>query len=229
MKAARRKIEQIARWHVAPAIMRQRLRPPGRDDLERLGDEGGAWIVPTSLISAGSLCYCAGVGEDISFDRALVERFGCEVHAFDPTPRAIAYVGAHAADLPRFHFAPVGVWKEDAALRFFAPSDPAHVSHSAVNLAGTSEYFEAECRSLRSLMTERGHERIDLLKLDIEGAEFEVLGSMIDAGIRPAILCVEFDQPCSPRRVLRMCRRLESAGHRLVAIERWNYTFVADR
>ena len=39
-------------------------------------------------LTADSLCYCAGAGEDISFECALVERYGCRVRIIDPTPRA---------------------------------------------------------------------------------------------------------------------------------------------
>ena len=49
---------------------------------------------------------------------------------------------------PRFHFMPVGLWSEDTVLRFFAPRDPAHVSHSVVNLQRTEDYFEAPVRSI---------------------------------------------------------------------------------
>jgi hypothetical protein len=37
------------------------------------------------------MCYSAGVGEDISFDCALVERFHCQVRVIDSTPRAIRH------------------------------------------------------------------------------------------------------------------------------------------
>src|SRR3546814_9362953 len=54
---------------------------------------------------------------------------------------------------------PVGLWSEDATLRFYAPRDPTHVSHSIVNLQETESYFEARCRSIASLMAELGHDR----------------------------------------------------------------------
>ena len=38
-----------------------------------------------------------------------------------------------------------------------------------------------------------GHEKIDLLKLDIEGAEVAVLTQMLDNKIYPKYLCIEFD------------------------------------
>ena len=138
-------------------------------------------------------------GEDITFDLGIIERFGCYVVAFDPTPRAIAHVAEHAADEPRFTFRPVGLWSEDTSLRFFAPRDPAHVSHSAVNLQRTETYFEAEVRTLPTLMHELGHDRIDLLKLDIEGAEHGVT-RVVPRGRHPP------DRRCASRWISRSGR-----------------------
>ncbi len=194
--------------------------------LEKIGSDYGGWIVPTALIRSDWICYSGGVGEDITFDLGLIERFGCSVFAFDPTPRAIAFVGATAADEPRFHFLPVGLWSEEAALRFYAPRDRSHVSYSVVNLQGTDEYFEAPCRSLRSLMAELGHGSIDLLKIDIEGAEHRVIRSMLSAGLRPTVLCTEIDQPVNPLRFWTTVRRVLFAGYTLVAVDGWNFTFV---
>lgn len=41
----------------------------------RLGSKYGGWIVPATLVRPDSVCYCVGVGEDISFDLALIERW----------------------------------------------------------------------------------------------------------------------------------------------------------
>src|SRR3546814_6680237 len=106
-----------------------------------------------------------------------------------------AYFADHAKEVKNFHFMPVGLWSEDATFRFYAPRDPTHVSHSIVNLQETESYFEARCRSIASLMAELGHDRLDLLKVDVEGAEHEVIRSMLASGIRPTVLCMELDQP----------------------------------
>jgi FkbM family methyltransferase len=200
--------------------------PPTSLGLERLGTDYGGWIVPTAIITDDWVAYCGGVGEDITFDLALIERTGCSVYAFDPTPRAVTHVRDHAADTPRFHFMPVGLWSEDTVLRFFAPQNPEHVSHSIVNLQRTETYFEAPCRSLDSLMRELGHDRIDLLKVDIEGAEHRVIRSMLGRGIRPTVICTEIDQPVKGWTLWRTVQRIRSAGYELVAVDRWNLTFI---
>jgi FkbM family methyltransferase len=167
------------------------------------------------------------VGRDISFDLALINKFTCDVWAFDPTPSSIEWVGEQNTP-SAFHFVPVGLWNENKSMRFFVPANSEHISHSIVNAQGTSEYFEGECRRLSSLMADLGHDRIDLLKLDIEGAEAAVLSDLLASQIRPSILCVEFDQPEIAWRTRNRVKTLLSAGYSLVHIEGWNFTFTRE-
>jgi FkbM family methyltransferase len=170
------------------------LRP--RSDLVKLGGVGyGFWVVPESLIGTDSRCYLIGVGEDITFDLALIARFGCTVHAFDPTPASRRYVAVAARHEPRFIFHPVGVWSSDKTLPFYAPAVEGWVSHSATDLHGTPVAFEAQVRTVSSLMHELGHDRLDLVKVSAEGSEYEILRSLADDDVDARVICVEFAQP----------------------------------
>ena len=193
----------------------------------------GAWKIPGVVIRPGMLVYAAGVGLDTTFDEDLVRRHGAVVHAFDPTPRAIGHGRALEARLPGFHFHPVGLWKEDAELVFHAPANPLHVSHSITGLHGENPGFKGLCRRVRTLMNELGHDTIDLLKMDIEGAEYEVLADLLDSAIPVRAVCVEFDETHSARdgawrdRIAAMTARMIRAGFDLVAVQpKGNYTFL---
>jgi len=192
-----------------------------RADMVMLGNPYGGYPVPASPLGARSICYLAGTGEDISFDLALIERFGCEVYAFDPVPRAAAYVARAAAGEPHHHFMAVGLWSSDTTLTFHAPVQEGYVSHSATNLQHTDAAFQAPVRSVVSLMAELGHDHLDLLKISAEGAEFEILDHVLTAGIEVPVLCVEFAQPVSVARVLECGRRLQAAGYQLVGSGEW--------
>lgn len=194
--------------------------------LEKIGSPYGGWRVPVDIIRPDWIVYAGGVGEDISFDLGLIERFGVKVYAFDPTPRAMRHVATVASDQPKYHFAPIGLWSERKTLRFFAPTNPAHVSHSALNLQATTHFFEAECWPLLEIAAKHGHKRIDLLKIDIEGAEYDTLGAALDDRLDIGIIAVEFDQPVPWWRTDRMIRRLIGAGYALIDVDDWNFVFA---
>ncbi len=57
-----------------------------------LGRPGAEWCVCPIGLGPASIVYSFGVGEDVSFEMELIERFGTPVHAFEPTPRSLAWV-----------------------------------------------------------------------------------------------------------------------------------------
>lgn len=210
------------------------LSPTPRPDLVTVGDLGyGGYMLPASLLGPDSVCYLAGVGEDISFDLGVIARFGCNVYSIDPVPRAKAHAEAAAKHEPRLTFLPFALWSRDETLTFHAPREEGYVSQSAVNLHGTAGDFQAEARSLSSLMEEHGNDHIDLLKISAEGSEYEIVEHVVSSGIDVRVLCVEYAQPAPVERAVASVRSLERAGYKLVAqsVPMWNWklTFVGPR
>ncbi len=203
-------------WAHARAFSRS-IKVLPRSDLVELGSRGyGFWVVPATLLGPDSHCYLAGVGEDITFDLALIARFGCTAHAFDPVPAAQHHAVVSAQYEPRFVFHPVGLWSSDATLPLHAPAVEGHVSHSAIDLHATPKLFDAQFRSVASLMQELGHDRLDLLKVSAEGSEYEILRGMAAANVRPRVVCVEFAQPAPRGRPAGECELMRRRGYDLV-------------
>lgn len=201
--------------------------------LATLGSEIGSWTIPADMLSPDSVCYCFGCGEDITFDLELIERYHCDVYAFDPTDRAIQHVRNTAVAIEAYHFSELGLWDENTKVRFFAPENSGNVSHSALNLQGTSTYFEADVKRLSSIMQDNGHDRIDLLKIDIEGAEYKAIESIVQDRIPISVLCVEFDECFNPldsdfrSRIVRSIDSLKNVGYNIIySSGDGNLTFV---
>jgi FkbM family methyltransferase len=211
--------------------LRRSLRIVPREDLVSIGSTYGAWTIPAEALGKDSAVYLAGLGEDASFDLGLIERFGCVVHAFDPVPEAARYAAPIATEEPRFHFQPVGLWSSDGTLRFYANAKPDFVSRSATNMHGTGSYSEAPVRSVGSLMAELGNKRVDLLKLSVEGSEYEILGDVLAEHLPVGVLCVEFAQPAPLQTIRHQIKALEAAGYRLVHASlppfNWKLTFCS--
>jgi len=159
---------------------------------KRFGNPGACFTVATGELGLNSVVMSVGIGEDVSFDLGLMAAFGLNIHAFDPTPRSLAWIRTqHLPD--GLHVHPYGLANRDGDVVFHPPKNPAHVSHSAVvRHASNSPGVRCPVRRLGSLMNIIGVSRIDLLKLDIEGAEYEVLEDLAASQIRPKQILVEY-------------------------------------
>jgi len=57
--------------------------------MERLGTAYGGWSIPKNIdLNENSIIYSGGVGEDISFDMLLSDKYNCNIFLIDPTKRA---------------------------------------------------------------------------------------------------------------------------------------------
>lgn len=223
--------------------------------LIRLGTEYGGWYIPKqlSLIDTDN-CYLAGAGEDISFDCELAKRFSCNICIFDPTPKALIhfnnltkaiesqelfainntakYYDISSTDFQKIHFYPWGVAGENSRLKFFMPNNPDHVSCSVLNLQGTKEFFEADCYTISTICEKLSHSNVTLLKLDIEGAEYQVIHNLISMNNLPYLLLIEFDELHTPLdngaydRVHKHIELLKSKGMKHIFMDGANATFI---
>lgn len=189
--------------------------------MEKLGTNYGGWFIPKECkLDENSIIYSAGVGEDISFDIKLQTKYNSNVVLLDPTKRAVKhfeeckiyftnnkkhkFTGNIQPDYyknlineePNFdkiQYIEIGLWDKRDNLKFYKQSDSNNVSQSIICDMFTSDYDIVEVDSLKNIMQKLNHNYIDLLKLDIEGAEINVLNKMLDDNIFPKYLCVEFD------------------------------------
>jgi FkbM family methyltransferase len=173
-------------------------------------------------VCSDSVVYSFGTGEDVSFDLEVIKRHGCYVHAFDPTPKSIQWV--RRRKLPeKFIFHEFGLGTSNGHQTMYLPMNEEHVSgslleHSGVNLHNT---VDVELRTLDSVVRQLGHDRIDVLKMDIEGAEYEVLEQFHELDIPVVQLLVEFHERFTGdagRRTMKTVDSLQAAGFRISGV-----------
>lgn len=185
-----------------------------------LGHAGTSWPVCPEALPERPFVYSFGVGEDVSFDLELIRRFHATVHAFDPTPRSIAWIANQ--ELPEhFHFHPCGIAKHDGVSSFAPPANPAHVSHTMIARRGAAASRELPVKRIQTLLSELRHGRIDLLKMDIEGAEYMVIDDLISSRIIVKQLLVEFHhrwKEVGVSKTKEAVRNLNAAGYRIFAV-----------
>lgn len=126
--------------------------PPGL--LKRVGKtgNGGKWVCGFQNLGALANCtvYSFGVKDDSSFEMDVLKISPrCRVFAYDPSVNKMGRPLSGGA--PRVQFRRMGI-----------------TGHANDN-------DNATFKTLKTLMTLNGHEWIDILKVDVEGAEYESL------------------------------------------------------
>ena len=154
------------------------------------GDHG--WVVDESLLNRESVIYSVGVGSNIDFDVELINSLGATVHAFDPTPRSIEWVKSQK--LPKhFIFHPFGLSAENGHMDFFPPAKASSTHFSPIDRYGdTNNIVKAPVKDIDTIASELNHKEIDLLKMDIEGAEYEVIEALPKNRVAINQILIEF-------------------------------------
>jgi FkbM family methyltransferase len=143
-----------------------------------LGSSYGGWMIPEGLVRPSWLCYCVGAGGDVTFDLELISRYGATVRAFDAVEEYVILAKEQADGVARFSVHQAAIATFDGPLRMQITHEGHSSSVSSAALYESRDFVELPGRTLPSLMSELGDEHIDLLKLDIEGSEYEVLPTL---------------------------------------------------
>jgi FkbM family methyltransferase len=188
-----------------------------------IGKGYGTWYVVPTLLKRGDLAFCFGLGREISFERALAEDHGMEVHAFDPTPHSLEWLAEQA--LPASMIVhPLGIADIDGVLDFAPPAVDGHVSMSAVRQTAErgADHCRLEVRTLPTLLrTLQVGRELSLLKMDVEGSEYGVIQHMLAHDIRPVQLLIEFHHRfdgVGPAETRRAANTLRDLGYALVHV-----------
>lgn len=205
------------RWHG----IRAEMSCPGID----MGIAKGSWKVSPDTLNTQSIIYSFGIGTDISFDLALIARFHSRVHAFDPTPRSRAWIKSQS--MPEFFvYHDFGIASYDGMMLFHAPKNPASAHFSPVpryRRGGFDQNVSAPAQTLQTIMASMGHDHLDLLKLDIEGGEYEVIKNILEDQIPIRQLLVEFHHNYRTihfNQTVQALRHLGKAGFRIFNVSR---------
>lgn len=226
--------------------------------MELIGTKYGGWWIPKNIdFNEDSIIYSGGVGEDISFDIAIQSKYNCNIFLIDPTERAIKHydqcknyflskdksiftgdiqkdyftiIDKYVPNFSKFNYLSTGIWNSNTTLKFYKQNNKKYVSQSVINNMFGNEYTTIETRSIKDIMNNYGHDHIDLLKLDIEGAEVKVINNMLDEKIYPKYLCIEFDlylkKKDQENDTSKVMKRLESLGYNMLKNDNMNVTYM---
>jgi len=189
MKSTLRKFKRFAKTAMGKDFF---IKAETQKSYKTFGSEYGSWDLVVDQLNKDSIIYSIGVGEDASFDIALIEELGLTIYAFDPTPKSIKWVKEQQFS-QQFIMHEYGIADFDGSVSFSPPENPDHVSHTILERSSTKDNaIEVPVKRLETIMKDLGHNEIDVLKMDIEGAEYGVIKNIESTGIRPKQLLIEF-------------------------------------
>lgn len=185
----------------------------------------GGWTFSPIGINSSSVIFSLGIANDIRFDKGLINSFACNIHAFDPTPEWIDWITAQHTP-PEFHFHPFAIGNTDGTMRF-----PRHAHKNGSSSAPMpprsdarnedDSTIEVPVKRITTIMNELGVESIDILKMDIEAAEYEVIDDILDSGVPVYQLLVEFHHRFKTvpiEKTKTVLQKLSDAGYRIFHI-----------
>jgi FkbM family methyltransferase len=196
------------------------LRPDLTLATTRIGSDYGGWIVAVEpLAKAGNpVVLSFGLGDDISFDEEIIHRYAAYVYGFDPTPVSLNWIASREKPT-NMKVLPIGIAKVDGTQTFTLPDKESRGNYSAKSTAGVSILCDVmRYSSILALLELR---RVDVLKLDVEGSEYDVVPDIIASSVLPVQLLIEFHHRLHHIRVTQTreaVKAIRRAGFSLFAV-----------
>jgi FkbM family methyltransferase len=251
------RIKEFVRWRFLKPIL---PKVPLFDGLIYLGSEYGGKLFLDTELNDKSQVVCAGAGLDISFEVEVANKYQCNVFVLDPTPKSLSYLSevksrigmgpevsylkgsfqpVESYDLreinfEKLKFLPYALWKSQGELDFYAGVSERDISMSALGIhsyySEHTQKISVPCISLQYLTQSFGISRIDLLKLDVEGAALEILGTLKNI-VLPRQIILEFDEAHFPSvrsilRVLQIRFLLSKLGYSPIGRFGYDFTYL---
>ena len=146
------------------------------------------------------------------FSRSMIDRFGCRCYAIDASPEACASIQPDKL-LSTFNLA---ICSNSGPVKFHVNENPE--ASSIVDQTGSNivKTFDVPGKHLEKFCTDLDLRVVDLLKLDIEGAEIGVIDSCSNDFLKNLQqITIEFHDFCGithPSEVKRVIGRLKKIG-----------------
>jgi len=150
------------------------------------------YYLDTSKIINNSIVYGFGIGGQIKFEEAIAKKFvNSEIYCYDPTSKNFINNYSGPKNIKLF---PLGIWTEDKKINFFHPNDQFTTASITDQFNSNGEHvIKYQCHKLKTLMSMNNHNRIDILKMDIDGGVESVLEDMLNDQIFPTQIVIEFE------------------------------------
>lgn len=181
-----------------------------------------------------SVIIDVGCGFLAEFSCSLIKEYNLMAYGVDPTLKHKPLLAEiEANNNGKFIHVPVAIAKQNGKLNFHETLD--HESGSILDnhkniLNDSIRTYEVESMNLLTLLDHLHLSEVDLLKLDLEGAEFELLTNITENDLKPfKQIFIEFHhlavQGYSKNDTARIVKRIKTLGFKSFSLDKVNYLF----
>jgi FkbM family methyltransferase len=152
---------------------------------------GSGWAVADGALnrSANPVVLSFGLGEDLSFDEEITRRYRACVYGFDPTSASLNWIATRGKP-PNMKVIPIGIASFDGRQGFLLPDNGSRGNFSAK--AAVGRRIICDVMRYDSILALLELQHVDVLKLDVEGSEYDVIADVLASSILPVQLLIEF-------------------------------------
>ena len=128
------------------------------------------WLKPRVVLDIGGNIGIASIYFAYHFPEA-------RVYSFEPVPDNVALLRKNTAPYPNIQVCPVALGADDGGFDMNASDDPHNFGGFSFFEQGsdTQRKLRVEQRNPKTLFRELGVDQVDLIKIDTEGAEYDIL------------------------------------------------------
>ena len=222
IKRAYRKANRVAKFHLRKAQAKKL---------------GVSYVKPVyiyqDVFNDSSVIVDVGCADDADFSVHMITRFGVQAYGVDPTRKhRIALKSLEEQSNGRFKHVEVAVSSTNGKITFHESAE--NQSGSILNdhanvMKDTITTYDVESVTLQSLIKRIDKPRVDLLKLDLEGAEYDLLTNISDEDLKPfQQIFIEFhhhNTNRSPRETKVIVDSICNFGFKVFTFDDHNYLF----
>jgi FkbM family methyltransferase len=162
-----------------------------------------------------------------SWAQHMVERYDPVIYAFEPNPNSFARLREKAVNNPKLQPMPYGLGDEDVTVEFTLNGLGSSMCDERTRHSDTPR-IKVEIAAIDRVWNDLQLGQVDLMKINIEGAEFPLLDKMIKADLLKNVGCfmIQFHEWHPGAYSKRQDIRQElSKTHRL----EWDYHFIWEK
>lgn len=171
---------------------------------------------PVVRPEAGDIMLDGGVSDMVGAQKRFAQSVGRngQVHGFEPIPWMAASARKSMADCPQYHLHAAGLGEKRGQVRFESLRDSSHISQS-----GGENSVLCDMVSIDEFARENGINRVDCIKLDVEGAELLALrgGKNTILAHRPKLIVCLYHAPADMVTIPMYIRSLDPRYRMYVA------------